>query len=123
VKTSKVSNPFGTYLKQFQEHLECQFYRPVTIADYDRCLTALNSKMAELSVSLEELYEDTAVNRTRLEMRSVWRNLSRSTLAARSNVTATPPTIASPGIASPRCGVSTQARRLSEFRSIQMRQR
>jgi hypothetical protein len=86
VKTSKVSNPFGTYLKQFQEHLECQFYRPVTIADYDRCLTALNSKMAELSVSLEELYEDTAVNRTRLEMRSVWRNLSRSTLAARSNV-------------------------------------
>ncbi len=62
MKTSRTSNPLGTYLKQFQEHLERQFYRPVTIADYDRCLTALNSKMAELSVSLEELDEDTAVN-------------------------------------------------------------
>jgi len=62
MKTSKTSHPLGTYLKQFQEHLERQFYRPVTIADYDRCLTALNSKMAELSVSLEQLDEDTAVN-------------------------------------------------------------
>jgi len=62
MKTSKTSNPLGTYLQQFQEHLERQFYRPVTIADYDRCLTALNSKMAELSVSLEQLDEDTAVN-------------------------------------------------------------
>jgi integrase/recombinase XerD len=55
MKTSKTSNPLGTYLKQFQEHLGRQFYRPATIADYDRCLTALNSKM-------EELDEDTAVN-------------------------------------------------------------
>jgi integrase/recombinase XerD len=62
MKTSKTSNPLGTYLKQFQEHLERQFYRPITIADYDRCLTALNSKMAELRVSLEELDEDTAVD-------------------------------------------------------------
>ena len=38
MKTSKTSNPLGTYLKQFQEHLERQFYRPITIADYDRCL-------------------------------------------------------------------------------------
>ena len=62
MKTSKTSNPLGTYPKQFQEHLERQFYRPLTIGEYDRCLTALNTKMAELSVNLENLDEDTAMD-------------------------------------------------------------
>src|SRR5258708_28758438 len=62
MKTSKTTNPLGTYLKQFQEHLECQFYQPLTIGEYDRCLTALNVKMAELNVGLEVLDEETAAN-------------------------------------------------------------
>ncbi len=62
MKTSKKSNSLGTYLKQFQEHLERQFYQPFTIGEYDRCLTALNIKMAELSVGLEVLDEETAAD-------------------------------------------------------------
>jgi site-specific recombinase XerD len=48
----------GDYPGLFIAHLERQYYRPATIADYDRCLTALNGKMAELGISLENLDEE-----------------------------------------------------------------
>jgi integrase/recombinase XerD len=51
------NQPLGDYPGQFKAHLERQHYRPSTIADYDRCLTALNSKMAELDIGLEKLDE------------------------------------------------------------------
>ena len=57
----KTTDPLGRYPKQFQVHLEHQFYQPFTIGEYNLCLAALNCKMAEFSVSLENLDEDTAV--------------------------------------------------------------
>lgn len=62
MKTSKTRNPLGTYPKQFQGHLEHQFYRPFTIAEYDRCLAGMNSKMVELRVNLGNVDEDTGVD-------------------------------------------------------------
>src|SRR5438552_1710169 len=62
MKATKTSNPLGDYQKQFQSHLERQYYRPDTIAHYEQCLTALNIKMAELGIALENLDEDTALN-------------------------------------------------------------
>ena len=61
-KTTGHSNPLANHPKHFQAHLERQFYRPATMADYDRCLTALNGKMAQLAVELSELDEATAVD-------------------------------------------------------------
>ena len=60
--TSKTGKPLGTFVKQFQTHLERRFYQPFTIAAYDRCLTALNDMMAELGVGLESLDEENAVD-------------------------------------------------------------
>jgi site-specific recombinase XerD len=62
VKTTKTNNPLGNHQRQFQIHLERQFYRPDTIGYYDRCLTALNSKMDEIGIDVKDLDEETAVN-------------------------------------------------------------
>ena len=52
------NQPLGDYPGQFKSHLERQYYRPATIAEYYRCLTALNSKMTELGIGLESLDEE-----------------------------------------------------------------
>jgi integrase/recombinase XerD len=62
MRTAKASDPLGTYLTQFQAHLQCQFYQPHTIAQYERCLTALNVAMAEQGVGLSNLDEETALD-------------------------------------------------------------
>jgi integrase/recombinase XerD len=61
MKTSKTSNPLGSHLKLFHDHLERQFYRRQTVGLYDRCLRVLNSKMAEIGVGMEGLNEEKAV--------------------------------------------------------------
>jgi len=62
MRTTETNHPLGTYPAQFQTHLTSLFYRPDTLAEYDRCLNALSRKMAELGVSLENLDEEAAVN-------------------------------------------------------------
>lgn len=62
MKTSSLAHPLGEYLERFQEHLKHEFYRPATITDYGRCLTALNTKMVELCVNLKDLDEATGVD-------------------------------------------------------------
>ncbi len=57
-----IINPLGTYPKQFREHLERQFYRPVTLTEYDRCLSELNKKMTDLGIGLKDLEEGTAAD-------------------------------------------------------------
>jgi hypothetical protein len=56
------TNPLGTYPKQFRKRLERQFYTPATVTLYDRCLSALSNKMEELSIDLNDLDEEAAVN-------------------------------------------------------------
>ena len=62
MKNTNTSNPLGPYPKQFHVHLENQFYRPLTMLDYGRCLAALNGTMAKTGVSLDDLDEATAVD-------------------------------------------------------------
>jgi site-specific recombinase XerD len=61
MKTVKTSSPLGEYPKQFQSHLERQFYSQGTIRYYDQCLTVLSSKMTERGIGLQHLDEETAV--------------------------------------------------------------
>ena len=56
------TNPLGTYPKQFREQLERHFYTPATVTLYDRCLSALNTKMEEIGIGLKDLDEEAAVN-------------------------------------------------------------
>jgi integrase/recombinase XerD len=62
MRTITTHEPLGIYPKQFQTHLERQFYSPDAIANYTRCLTALGSKMAEIGIGLQDLDEETAVD-------------------------------------------------------------
>jgi hypothetical protein len=43
-------------------HLERQFYRPDTIAEYNRCVAVLGSQMMVLNIGLQDLDEETAAN-------------------------------------------------------------
>jgi site-specific recombinase XerD len=61
-KGTAIRDPLGTYLKQFQTHLEQQFYSVKTIAEYDQCLVALGDQMRTLSIDLKDLDEETAVD-------------------------------------------------------------
>jgi len=60
MRTTHIDNPLGTYMTQFQTHLERQFYRPATIAEYNQCLTALGNQMKAANVKPECLNEDVA---------------------------------------------------------------
>jgi integrase/recombinase XerD len=60
MRNTNIDNPLGTYMTQFQKHLEKQFYQPATIAEYDQCLTALGNQMKAANVEPEHLSEDTA---------------------------------------------------------------
>ena len=45
MRTTHIDNPLGAYMTQFQTHLERQFYRPATIAEYSQCLLALGHEI------------------------------------------------------------------------------
>lgn len=59
MRTTHIDNPLGTYMKQFQTHLESQFYRSTTIVQYNECITALGNQMKAINMSPETLNEDT----------------------------------------------------------------
>jgi len=61
MRTTHIDHPLGIYMKQFQAHLEKQFYSPLTIVQYDQCLTALGNQMKAAKVKPEHLDENTAV--------------------------------------------------------------
>ena len=46
-KGAAIRDPLGTYLKQFQTHLERQFYSMKTVVEYDQCLAALGNQMSD----------------------------------------------------------------------------
>jgi len=54
-------DPLGTFPRQFQRHLEGQYYSPKTIADYGHCINVLRNQMTTLGVELRNLDEDQAV--------------------------------------------------------------
>ena len=61
MRTTHIDNPLGAYMTQFQTHLERQFYRPATIAEYSQCLTALGHEMKAVGMEPAHLNEDAAV--------------------------------------------------------------
>jgi hypothetical protein len=58
MRNTHIDDPLGTYMPQFQKHLEKQFYKPATIAEYDQCLTALGYQMKAANVEPEHLNKD-----------------------------------------------------------------
>ncbi len=59
--TTHIDHSLEIYMRQFQAHLEKQFYSPLTIAQYGQCLAALGSEMKAVSMEAAQLSEDTAV--------------------------------------------------------------
>ena len=61
MRTTHIDNPLEIYMKQFQAHLEKQFYSPLTIAQYGQCLAALGNEMKAVNMEAAQLSEDAAV--------------------------------------------------------------
>jgi site-specific recombinase XerD len=61
-KSTEIRNPLGDYPARFQRQLESQHYRPVTVAEYLRCIAVLGRQMAAAALELKDLDEVRAVD-------------------------------------------------------------